>query len=46
MVISDDDVDVKYTLSKKIMERFSIGWDRSISSLLELSYDTHVAYTL
>jgi hypothetical protein len=38
MVIVGDDVVVKYTLSKKILERFSIGWDWSIFLLLELSY--------
>ena len=38
MVIFGDDVAVKYTLSRKILERFSIGRDRSISLLLELSY--------
>ena len=38
MVIFGDDVVVKYTLSKKILERFSTGRDRSISLLLELSY--------
>jgi hypothetical protein len=31
VIFGDDNIVVKYTLSKKIMERFSIGWDKSIS---------------
>ena len=38
IIFGDDNVVVKYTLSKKILERFSTGRDRSISLLLELSY--------
>ena len=30
MVIVRDDVVVKYTLYNKILERFSIGWDRRV----------------